>query len=105
MENKNEDRVRAYIELYRELMSQVGDEAVAAAILEQIGKDARVERMAAERTGRSEWRPHDRQSDGEQAATPKQIGWLKRAGIVVPSGTTKAAASAMIDEALAQQAR
>ena len=67
-------------------------------ILQEIGKDGRVEKMR----GVSDVTVASLDSNGEQLATSKQLGFLKRLGVKVPPGLSKLEASRLIDEAQAK---
>ena len=83
-----------YVELFEDLKTRVGSDDVALAIVEQVGKDNRVERMNSLRAVNDSGI-----ANGEQPATEKQIGYLKSLGVEVSAGLTKKQASGLIDEA------
>lgn len=114
MEQEFMTGMEKYLEVFRSVRDEVGDDAIALSIVEQLGKDARTSLIQAERangnsgdTARvSSWTDngYDFDSDGDQA-TPKQLGFLKSLGVKdVPSGTSKSDASAMIDAAQLKKA-
>lgn len=95
-----------YVQAFERARQKVGDDAAAAAIVEQVGKDFRTALLMADRNGRQ--RTSERRGstgsgfgNGDQAATPAQMGYLRSLGVSeIPAGLTKAQASRMIDEAL-----
>ena len=91
MANQMKDRLVEYVELFQELRDKVGDDQIAVALVEQVGKDCRVEKMHG--------RGQSTQGNGDQAATAKQLAFLRRLHVEVPSELTKTQASALIDEA------
>ena len=94
MESKTiEDRSVDYLELFGKVRSEVGDDQIALGILQELGKDSRVERMRL-----SQERVEAR-TNGDEPATGKQIGYLKFLGVQIPEGLTKQQASELIDEA------
>jgi len=82
-------RLNLYLEALEEARKRVGDEQVAIAIIHEVAKDVRMERMRMER-----------EASNGQPATPKQLEYLKSLGVSAPEGVTKKEASRMIDEAL-----
>ena len=99
MEQKSiSDKGRQYIELFEKLRQSVSDEQTAVAILQEIGKDGRVEKMR----GFPETTEASLDSNGEQPATSKQLGFLRRLGVKVPQGISKLEASRLIDDAQAR---
>ena len=94
MDTTTNGRVEEYLEVYEQVNTVVKSAEVAAAIIEQIGKDTRCEwLMAAERSN------GNGQSNGNEPATEKQLGFLKALKVDVSAGLSKAEASRMIDEA------
>lgn len=86
-------KIEGYLALFNEIEKRTGDDAVALAILEQIGKDTRMAALQArERANGSE--------GADVPATSKQLAFLARLGVPVEPGLTKQGASALIDEAL-----
>ena len=69
------------------------DAEIVAAVIEQIGKDTRCERLMNRRSNGNGY------GNGEQPATEKQIDFMKSLGIEVPDRCSKRAASRLIDEA------
>lgn len=96
MEKTEIERIESYVVLFNEIKRRTSNDEIAIAILAQIGKDSRLAKMQS-RERRSEMR------SGEQPATQKQRAFLERLGTKIPDGLTKAQASAMIDEAVAQE--
>ncbi len=94
MEIETQNGIDRYVNLYGEIRKRVQDSAVCAAIIQQVGKDARMEQMHM-------WRLNGKTNgvnNGDEPATEKQIAFLKRMGITPPHGLTKQAASLLIDE-------
>ena len=87
--------VDKYIELYGQVKASVGSDKIAAVILDQVGKDGRVERM----NGSSGF--HFESSGSSDQITPKQFGKLKYLGVEIPENCTKQKASELIDKAKA----
>ncbi len=87
--------VDKYIELYGQVKANVGSDEIAAVILDQVGKDGRVERM----NGNSGF--HFESSGSSDQITPKQYGMLKHLGVEIPENCTKQQASDLIDTAKA----
>lgn len=77
------------------MKARVGNEEVAVVLVQEIGKDGRVERM---RFGPSVNAYTRLDANGDQPATGKQIGFLKRLGVEISQGLTKEHASALIDQ-------
>lgn len=90
-------RLTEYVQLFQEAKRLVNDESVAAVILEQIGKDSRMQRIIDERQNGNGF-ANTLEVNGEQHATKKQLGYLKVLGVDVPAGLTKQRASELIDE-------
>ena len=88
--------VDKYIELYGQVKANVGSDEIAAVILDQVGKDGRVERMS----GNSGFH-FDNSGSTDQMKTPKQFGKLKYLGVEIPENCTKQKASELIDQAQA----
>lgn len=90
--------VGQYVTLRNEIKTRVNDEQAALSILEQIGKDARVEKMSS-RGGDRPVRLHD--ASGEAWATLKQLGYFERLGVPLrEKRLTRKEASFLIDDAL-----
>ena len=101
-DHKNYSRVAHYLKLFEEVKAKVSDDAVAMAIVEQVGKDSRVEKMSGLRSGNVQGRTAE---VGEQPATEKQLGFLRRLNVDIPAGLSKREASRLIDEAQAVAAQ
>jgi len=89
-----QDTLKQYLELFEKARVKVSDDSIAMGLVEQVGKDLRVQAMRGDSA--------EEQSSGEtQLATDKQIGFLKRLGVSVNSSDrlTKIQASKLIDEA------
>ncbi len=96
MENEIiQSKLDSFIEIYDEVKARTRDEQAAIAILQEVNKDARTEKI---QTGRG-----NGNENGSSPATEKQIGYLKKLGVEVAPGLTKREASALIDEALAKE--
>ena len=88
-----EQKVSDYIALYNQIMQRIeGEPRDALAILAEIGKDARMEQMKAER----------KRQNGDPA-TERQKQFLKKLEVEFVPELTKAQASALIDRALAKE--
>jgi hypothetical protein len=90
-----DSKVTEYVELFEATKMQVGNEEIALALVEQIGKDRRVEAMTS-RTG------FGQQSSGDMPATEKQLSFMRRLGVEITPGMTKREASELIDSARSQ---
>lgn len=107
MNTHTTSNVDAYVAEFEQIKHRVGDDQVAAVILEQIAKDARTERIAATRSrnGAGNGWNHPKRNDDNNAngngapATEKQREYLQDLGVNVPKRLTKDEASALIDEA------
>ena len=91
-----QNRMTEYVDLFEEVRGKVGDDQIAVALVEQVGKDSRTELLRANRAASSE-------DVDPTAATRKQIGFLKRLGVEVPAGVSKQDASELIDQAQDKQ--
>ena len=85
--------VENYVKVFEQVKSRVGSDEVAAVILDQIGKDARVAVMNGSFGARK--------SSSRDEMTAKQFGMLKHLGVEIPDGCSKTRASELIDEAKA----
>lgn len=94
MNNKME--ANGYVVLFENVKSRVGSDDVALAIVEQVSKDARVERMNAG-NGNSHTSRASSGVLGDQPATAKQLGYLTKLGVDFGEGLTKQQASNLID--------
>ena len=86
----------AYTSLFHTLKQRVGDAGAATAIMQEVARDRRAQQIRDERQARQE------KAEGE-AATQKQIEFLKDLKMDIPQGLTKQAASALIDEGRARR--
>ena len=95
MEQTNE-RLKHYLGLFEEVLKKVNDEATAIALVQEIGKDGRVQAMHRfpERAVISS------DGNGEQMATAKQLGKLRYLGVSIPQKLSKSEASRLIDQAV-----
>ena len=82
-----QSKVDHYLEILSDLKARTKDEALAGRILSEVAKDVRMEQIREERE----------MKNGE-AATTKQLQFLKRLGVDIQPGITKAEASRLIDE-------
>ncbi len=90
------ERLEEYLGLFETVKARVGDEQVACEIVNQVGKDSRCEKLQGSQRSFG-----GSSGDGnETPATNKQIGYLKRLGVMVPEGVTKYQASELIDQAM-----
>jgi len=93
-----DERVNHYVRLFETIRNRVGDDQLAAIILEQCGKDARVAQMRG-----VESRFDNGSASDEASATPKQLAFLEKLQVKsIPQNLTRAQASKMIDEARSQ---
>lgn len=93
MEQENEfvrERIDAYVKFLDGIVGKVKSEAVALGLLQECARDRRMEEIRRER---------DR-SNGD-AATERQIAFLRDLGVEIEPGLTKRQASQLIDEARA----
>jgi hypothetical protein len=89
-----DERVDLYVRLFEKIRGKVGDDQLAVALVDQCGKDWRVNQM------RGREAPREGAANGEAPATPKQLAFLQSLNVKnVPRGLSKADASRMIDEA------
>ena len=102
MDTTTNARLEQYVEVYERLNTVVKSTEVTAAIIEQVGKDTRCEwLMNARSNGNGNGRSN---GNDDEPATEKQIGFLKRLNVDVPTGVNKQEASRLIDEAQANAA-
>ena len=92
MENETNAKLERYLSTFEQLKKKTGDEHTALSILQEIAKDNRMQQVRAER-----------QAGENEAATKKQLEYLKDLGVNVKPGLTKAEASALIDEAVERE--
>ena len=97
METTTQARVEGYLEVYERVNTVVKSAEVTAAIIEQVGKDTRCGWLM---NGRSNGNGNGHSNgNGDEPATEKQIGFLKRLKVTVPEELSKREASRLIDEA------
>jgi len=87
------ERVGAYVSLYNEILGNVKSEGAALVVLQEMGRDRRVEVIARERCRRNE----------DCAATARQRAFLERLGVQIPETLSKKEASELIDQALGKE--
>ncbi|MFH1023483.1 MAG: hypothetical protein V1809_08835 [Planctomycetota bacterium] len=92
-----QDMIGQYYGLFEQIRRMTTSDEIALAILQEMGKDARMSRMQTQRENRNG--NGDFSSSENTPATPKQIGFMKKLGIEVRNGLTKREASTLIDEA------
>lgn len=99
---KFEKRSKYYSALFNELCTllegSLDREKVAIAIMQEIAKDKRTEMMKQERE-------KQREKEGKEPATIKQIGFLKILGVAVDGKISKKKAAELIDRAKANGSR
>jgi hypothetical protein len=83
-----EERTSAYLNVFEAIHKRVGDERLAAMLLQEIAKDLRMDRMEKNGNGNGKDKP----------ATEKQIAYLKSLGVEAKPGLTKREASLRIDQ-------
>ncbi len=98
MDNETQANIDEYLAVYERVNPVVKNAEVTAAIIDQIGKDSRCSWMI---NGRSNGNDHSI-GNGDVPATEKQIEFMKRLNIEVPTDCTKQEASKLIDEAKAE---
>ncbi|MBE7456594.1 MAG: hypothetical protein HS102_08195 [Planctomycetia bacterium] len=90
--------------MLNEIAKQVGDLHVAARILQEVAKDARVAQMKAEREFNGNgFVTADVVSNDNELATPNQRQFIKSLGGKAKRTLSKAEASRVIDELLEEQ--
>ena len=89
MEPNIQAKLDKYLDLFEEIKGRVKDEIVARTIMTEISKDRRMEQIREEREMRN----------GE-AATTRQLEFMKKLNLEIPAGITKQQASALLDEEL-----
>ena len=93
MENETQ-RLVHYLDLFEEIRGKVDSEEAAAAVLNQIGKDMRMQQMMTR--GRS---VVGSAGNGDQPATEKQRSFLRDLGAKnLPENLSREDASSMIDQ-------
>ena len=94
------ERAEYYLSLLERVRARVQDDETARAILNEVGKDHRTEMMRNRSNVAFDVIPASKISvNGDDPATAKQLGLLRRLGINPPEGLTKRSASALIDDA------
>jgi len=91
MEKTIQEKLDGYVKLLGDIRSKVGDERTAVSLLQEMGKDQRMDRMSEEREMRN-----------SQPATEKQKKFMDKLGISYPKKLTKQEASVLIDEELSR---
>ena len=91
-----EQQAAKYVDLYEALLKRVNDDALAIAMMHELSKDRRMATIQAERGTNGG-------TQSGELASAKQKAYLKQLGAEVMPGLTKAAASQLIEEALAGQ--
>ena len=89
MNTNTQGKLEGYLELFEEIKSRVKDDILARTILGEVSKDRRMEQIREERE----------MKNGELATT-RQLQFMKKLGLEIPSGITKKQASLLIDEEL-----
>ena len=99
MKTDMQNKLTDYVELFERVREKVNDPELAMQIVDQVGKDLRVEQMHSGRTP-------ERPASGDTPATERQLALLKRLGVPVyaPARLSKSRASELIDEAQENQA-
>lgn len=92
MVENTKQKLDSYVELLNEIKEKTeNDQTTAIAILAEVAKDQRMERMIEERQARN-----------NEPATFKQKKFMDDLGIKYPRNVTKQEASELIDEELAK---
>jgi hypothetical protein len=87
MDENTKQKLDSYLELLNEIKERTENEQTAIALLQEIGRDQRMERMIDEREARN-----------NEPATIKQKRFMDNLGIKYPKNISKREASALIDE-------
>ena len=96
--NTLKEKVEEYLELLKAIKQKTGDERTALAILQEVNKDVRMDRISFERgNGKDNGSPRNH----TRMATKRQLSFLSKLGVEVPEGLTREQASAMLDKKLA----
>lgn len=90
--------IDGYLHLFNEIMGRVNNSDVALAILHEVGKDGRLQRLQADRMSVGS------RSGSDTSATVKQKNYLRRLGISFDENISKSEASRLIDEAVEKEA-
>jgi hypothetical protein len=89
MDENTKQNLDSYLELLNEINEKTQNEATAVALLHEVCKDQRMERMIEER-----------QAKNNEPATAKQRKFMDKLGIQYPKTITKQEASTLIGEEL-----
>ena len=95
--------VDRYVELFEKVKARVGSDEVATVILEQVGKDNRVRVMQGS-SGELDQPGDARVIMTDDAATEKQLAYLKQLGVSCDDNVTRKEASELIDDAVQKAA-
>ena len=90
MDTKMKAKLNDYLELLDEISEKTDDESAAVALLQEISKDRRMEKIREEQGFKN----------GDQPATEKQKKFMTRLGIEFADDITKKQASFLIDAEL-----
>ncbi len=101
-----------YLQAFEQVRAKVGDDSVAAAIVEQVGKDVRTQLMNDSRSSGSVVRSSELTPRGEKRvvnvdapASEPQLTLLRKLGVKhIDPETNRGAASQLISELKAQRA-
>jgi len=85
-----EEKISYYVSTLDKIKQKVSDPQISVAILKEIAKDRRMEKIQSERS---------KDTSGDIPATKKQIGFLRDLGIEIQPGLTKKQASDLISGA------
>jgi len=89
MDENTKEKLNGYLELLGQIKQKTDDERTAVALLQEINKDIRMEKIRAER-----------EANNDEPVTEKQKRFMKNLGIQFPKNITKKEASMLIDEEL-----
>jgi len=89
MDEDIKEKLTSYLELLDEITTKQKNEQLAAAVLSEVAKDFKMERMIEEREAKN-----------NEPATFKQRKFMDNLGIKYPKNISKREASALIDEEL-----
>ena len=84
------EKIDYYVSALEQIKQKVSDPQIAIAILREIAKDNRMEKIQSERS---------KENSKDIPASPKQLGFLKDLGVEFQSGLTKQEASDLISKA------
>jgi len=84
MKTETKKSIDQYVELYDAIQEKTGNDIIAAAILQEIGKDKRSSKIA--------------ETSSNDPATEKQKDYLKDLGVEFADSITKKEASEMIEQ-------